>query len=150
MPAISRGFHGRRHDTAETARLAPGQYLTQDFPVLSAGPTPHQPLDAWTFEVSGDVDEPRSWTWEQFQALPRERITVDIHCVTKWSKLDTTWTGVSIDALLDGIDTSAEYVPAFGGGATTRTLPREAVRGGGGGGAYEEEEEPLAPEHGGP
>jgi DMSO/TMAO reductase YedYZ molybdopterin-dependent catalytic subunit len=56
MPAISRGFHGRRHDEAEAARLAPGQYLTQDFPVLSAGPTPHQPLDAWTFEIRGKVD----------------------------------------------------------------------------------------------
>ncbi|MEN3302171.1 molybdopterin-dependent oxidoreductase, partial [Pseudonocardia sp.] len=100
MPPISRGFHGHRHDKAEAARLAPGQYLTQDFPVLSAGPTPHQPLDAWTFEIRGEVDEPRSWTWQQFQALPRERITVDIHCVTKWSKFDTTWTGVSIDTLL--------------------------------------------------
>src|SRR3954465_6183349 len=108
MPAISRGFHGRRHDDVEAARLAPGQYLTQDFPVLSAGPTPHQPLDAWTFEIRGKVDEPRSWTWQQFKALPRERITVDIHCVTKWSKFDTTWTGVSIDTLLEGVETSVD------------------------------------------
>jgi DMSO/TMAO reductase YedYZ molybdopterin-dependent catalytic subunit len=65
MAAISRGFHGRLRDEAAAARLAPGQYLTQDFPVLSAGPTPHQPLDAWTFEIRGEVDEPSSWTWEQ-------------------------------------------------------------------------------------
>src|SRR3954465_11801070 len=130
MPAISRGFHGRRHDKAEAVRLAPGQYLTQDFPVLSAGPTPHQPLDAWTFEIRGKVDEPRSWTWQQFQALPRERITVDIQCVTKGPKFDTTWTGVSIDTLLEGVETSAEYVLAFCDGGYSTNLPLEDVRGG--------------------
>jgi DMSO/TMAO reductase YedYZ molybdopterin-dependent catalytic subunit len=150
MAAISRGFHGRRRDEAAAARLAPGQYLTQDFPVLSAGPTPHQPLDAWTFEIRGEVDERSSWTWEQFQALPRERITVDIHCVTKWSKFDTTWTGVSIDTLLEGVETSAAYVLAFCDGGYTTNLPLEDVRGGKAWVAYEYDDEPLEPEHGGP
>ena len=150
MPPISRGFHGRRHDDAEAARLAPGQYLTQDFPVLSAGPTPHLDLDAWTFEIRGEVDAPRSWTWEQFQALPRERITVDIHCVTKWSKFDTTWTGVSLDTLLEGIQTSAESVLAFCDGDYTTNLPLKDVRGGKAWVAFEYDDKPLEPEHGGP
>jgi DMSO/TMAO reductase YedYZ molybdopterin-dependent catalytic subunit len=150
MPAISRGFHGRRRDEAEAARLAPGQYLTRDFPVLSAGPTPHRPLEEWTFEIRGALDEPRSWTWEQFQALPRERIAVDIHCVTKWSKFDTTWTGVSLDTLLEGIETSAEFVLAFCDGDYTTNLPLEDVRGSKAWVAYEYDDEPLEPEHGGP
>jgi hypothetical protein len=135
---------------SRAARLAPGQYLTQDFPVLSAGPTPHQPLDAWTFEIRGKVDEPKSWTWQQFQALPRERITVDIHCVTKWSKFDTTWTGVSIDTLLEGVETSAEYVLAFCDGGYSTNLPLEDVRGGKAWVAYQYDDKPLDPVHGGP
>ena len=150
MPPISRGFHGRRSDDAAAARLAPGQYLTQDFPVLSAGPTPRTPIEQWSFEIRGEVDEPRSWTWEQFTALPSERITRDIHCVTKWSKLDTVWTGVSIDTLLDGVDTNAAYVLAFSDGGYSSNLPLADVRDGKAWVAYEYEDEPLAPEHGGP
>ena len=114
------------------------------------GRRPHTPLDAWSFEIRGEVDEPRSWTWEQFTALPSERITVDIHCVTKWSKLDTSWRGVSLDTLLDGVDTSAEYVLAFCDGGYTTNLPLEDVRDGKAWVAYEYDGEPLDPEHGGP
>ena len=103
-PIISRGFRGRRDD-APSDRVPPGQYVTRDFPVLSAGPTPHTPLEQWDFSIVGEVDEPRRWTWEEFRALPSEEVTVDIHCVTKWSKLDTVWQGVSIDTLLDGVET---------------------------------------------
>jgi len=99
MPPISRGFRGRRPQVDAT-RVPPGQYVTTDFPVLSAGPTPHTPLDEWTFSISGAVDERISWTWQELLALPAETPTVDIHCVTKWSKLDTTWKGVSVDTLL--------------------------------------------------
>jgi len=81
MSPISRGFLGRRPQVDAT-RLPPGQYLTRDFPVLSAGPTPHTPLDEWTFLISGEVDQPVSWTWEELLALPAETPTVDIHCVT--------------------------------------------------------------------
>ena len=150
MPPISRGFHGRRSDDAAAGRLAPGQYLTQDFPVLSAGPTPRTPIEEWSFEIRGEVDEPRSWTWEQFTALPSERITRDIHCVTKWSKLDTMWTGVSIDTLLEGADTTAEHVLAFCDGGYTTNLPLDDVRGGKAWVAYEFQDEPLDPQHGGP
>ena len=90
---ISRGFHGRHREAADLTRMPPGQYVTSGFPVLSAGPTPRVALDQWSFVIRGELDEPRSWTWDELQALPREDITVDIHCVTKWSKLDTDWTG---------------------------------------------------------
>jgi DMSO/TMAO reductase YedYZ molybdopterin-dependent catalytic subunit len=69
--------------------VPPGQYVTRDFPVLSAGPTPHTALGQWDLSIVGEVDEPRRWTWEEFRALPSEEVTVDIQCVTKWSKLDT-------------------------------------------------------------
>src|SRR6266508_6304043 len=105
---VSRGFIGKRRGGEKKDRIPPGQYVTDDFPVLSAGPTPHTPLDRWTFTIDGEVDEPRSWTWDEFRALPSEQVTKDIHCVTKWSKLDTQWEGVSIDTLLDGIETEAE------------------------------------------
>jgi DMSO/TMAO reductase YedYZ molybdopterin-dependent catalytic subunit len=149
-PPISRGFHGRRSDPAVAARLPAGQYVTRDFPVLSAGPTPHQPLEQWSFEIRGEVDEPRSWTWEQFTALPSERVVVDIHCVTKWSKLDTAWTGISLDTLLDGVDTSAEYLLAFSDGGYSANLRLDDVRDGKAWVVYEYEGEPLEPEHGGP
>ncbi len=110
---ISRGFRGRRREPEESGRLPPGQYLVHDFPVLSAGPTPHTPLDQWDFSLSGEIDAPRQWSWEEFRALPAETITRDIHCVTRWSKFDTVWEGVSIDTLLDGVETTAEYVIAF-------------------------------------
>src|SRR5688572_1869481 len=106
MSFISRGFRGRRQVDAPAERVPPGQYVTGDFPVLSAGPTPNVRLDDWRFEINGQVDGPRTWTWEAFRALPVEDVTVDIHCVTKWSKLDTAWQGVSVDTLLGGIETS--------------------------------------------
>jgi hypothetical protein len=102
---ISRGFRGRRReDPAVAGRVPPGQYITSDFPVLSAGPTPHTPLAQWDFAITGAVQPTRRWTWDEFRALPSESITVDIHCVTKWSKLDTVWEGASIrsSTALDG------------------------------------------------
>jgi DMSO/TMAO reductase YedYZ molybdopterin-dependent catalytic subunit len=150
MTPISRGFRGRSRTDAPADRVPPGQYVTDDFPVLSAGPTPHTPLDQWTFTIEGEVDEPRSWTWEEFRALPSEQVTKDIHCVTKWSKLDTLWEGVSIDTLLGGIETEADYVLAFCDGGYTTNLPLEDVTGGKAWVAFGYDGEPLEPEHGGP
>jgi DMSO/TMAO reductase YedYZ molybdopterin-dependent catalytic subunit len=148
---ISRGFRGRgRRPDADPGRIPPGQYATDDFPVLSAGPTPHTPLDQWSFTILGAVDEPVSWSWDEFRALPSETVTRDIHCVTKWSKLDTTWTGVSVDTLLENVETSAEYVLAFCDGGYTTNLPLEDVTGGRAWVAYEYGGEALDPEHGGP
>src|ERR1044072_9315436 len=99
-PFVSRGFGGRRQRAATPRRLPPGQYETRDFPVLSAGPTPHTSLATWDFTVLGPGRPGASCTWEEFTALPHETVTTDIHCVTKWSKLETVWEGVSVDTLL--------------------------------------------------
>jgi len=150
MSFVSRGFRGRRTSDADAARIPPGQYLTPDFPVLSAGPTPRTPLDQWSFTIQGLVDEARTWSWEELTALPSETFTVDIHCVTKWSKLDTTWTGVSVDTLLEDVDTEAAYVTAWSDGDYTTNLPLDDVTDGKAWIAYEFGGEPLEPEHGGP
>ena len=89
MSPISRGFRRRRQDPAGSAgRVPPGQYVTKDFPVLSAGPTPHTALDRWSFSI-GRGGQQKTWSWAEFRALPSQDVTVDIHCVTRWSKLDT-------------------------------------------------------------
>ncbi|MGO9882920.1 MAG: sulfite oxidase-like oxidoreductase [Solirubrobacteraceae bacterium] len=150
MAPISRGFTGRPHSATDPGRLPPGQHLTNDFPVLSAGPTPHTPVDQWTFTIRGEVEEPISWTWETFLALPSEMPTVDISCVTKWTKLDTTWKGVSIDTLLDAVQTEARYLTAWSDGGYTTNLTLEDVTGGKAWVAYGFGGEPLEPEHGGP
>ena len=147
---ISRGFRGRRRDPALEGRLPPGQYATTDFPVLSAGPTPHASLERWDLQVTGAVDAPRRWSWDEFLALPRETITVDIHCVTKWSKFDTAWEGVSLDTLLDGAGSDAAFLIAHCDGGYTTNLPLADVRDGKAWVAFHYGGEPLAAEHGGP
>jgi DMSO/TMAO reductase YedYZ molybdopterin-dependent catalytic subunit len=124
--------------------------VVNDFPVLSAGPTPRTELDEWSFTINGAIDEPTSWPWQEFTNLPTETFTVDIHCVTKWSKLDTSWTGVSVDTLLDGITTEADYVTAWSDGGYTTNLALEDITGGRAWVVYSFDGEPLEPEHGGP
>ena len=148
MPLISRGFHGRGRE-GPADRIPPGQHLVDDFPVLSAGPTPHTSLEEWTFTIEGGA-EPVRWTWDEFQALPSEEVGVDIHCVTKWSKLDTVWEGVSVDTLLDHVDYDSEYLLAYSDGGYTTNLPLEHVTDGKAWVAYNYGGEPLEPEHGGP
>jgi len=150
MPPISRGFRGRRRADAPSDRVPPGQYVTDDFPVLSAGPTPHTSLDDWDLTITGEVEALRRWSWDEFRALPSEPVTVDIHCVTKWSKLDSEWEGVPLDTLLDGVDTTAEYVVAFCDGGYTTNLPLEDLTEGKAWIAFAFDGEPLDPEHGGP
>ena len=98
----------------------------------------------------GEVDQPKRWSWEELRALPHEEITADIHCVTKWSKLDTHWEGVSVDTLLAGVETTAKYVVAFCDGGYTTNLPLDEVLGGKAWVVYAYDGQPLAPEHGGP
>jgi len=148
MGFISRGFHGRRQE-APAGRVPPGQYVTRDFPVLSAGPTPHTPPASWTFAIEGGR-EPKSWTWQEFQALPNETVTADIHCVTRWSKLDTHWTGVSVDVLLGAVEYDAPYVLAFCDGGYTTNLPVADLKNGQAWVAFSYDGGPLPPEHGGP
>ena len=147
---FSRGFRGRRQPSDQSARIPPGQYLERGFPVLSAGPTPHTKLSNWDFSMIGEVDQPKRWSWEEFHALPRETITKDIHCVTKWSKLDTHWEGVSLDTLLAQVETSASYVIAFCDGGYTTNLPLDEVTGGQAWVVDTYEGQPLEPQHGGP
>jgi DMSO/TMAO reductase YedYZ molybdopterin-dependent catalytic subunit len=150
MSPITRGFRRRHDEPADDNRLPPGQYLTRDFPVLSAGPTPDIPLAEWELSVTGAVDEPRRWSWDEFQALPKEYPTLDIHCVTSWSKFDTVWEGVSVDTLLDGVDLFGAYVVARSYGGYTTNLPIEDVTDGKAWVVYGYDGEPLEPEHGGP
>ena len=150
MPPVTRGFHRRRAPEADPSRVPPGQYVTRDFPVLSAGPTPRTRLDEWSLTLDGAVDQARTWSWEELLALPSETVTVDIHCVTKWSKLDTTWTGVPVDVLMDGVDTAADFVSVWSDGGYTTNVPLEDLVGGRALVAYEYGGEPLEAEHGGP
>jgi DMSO/TMAO reductase YedYZ molybdopterin-dependent catalytic subunit len=148
---ITRGFRGRPRDRGQADRLPPGQYLVRDFPVLSAGPTPRIPTELWDFSVLNvDGTTVARWNWEQFQGLPRETFTCDIHCVTKWSKLDTTWQGVSLDVLLEGSDFEAAYAMVFADGDYTTNLPVEDITGGKAWIATEYDGGALALEHGGP
>ena len=150
MGFISRGFRGKRRDVASSSRVPPGQYVVTDFPVLSAGPTPRVNLDKWTFTIEGEIDEPKRWTWKELIALPSETVTKDIHCVTKWSKLDTIWKGVSVDKLMDGVDTAAEFTTIFSDGGYTTNLPLDDITGNKAWVVYEFDGQPLPPEHGGP
>src|SRR5437879_1802193 len=148
MGFISRGFRGKKRDTASSSRLPPGQYVVTDYPVLSAGPTPRIPLSEWTFVREGESDQTQKWTWEEFRKLPTEQVTKDIHCVTKWSKFDTVWTGVSVDTILDGAETAAEYTVQFSYGGYTTNLPLEDLTGGKAWIVYDFDGQPLPPEHG--
>ena len=147
---VSRGFTGRRRQESEAERLPPGQYAEPGFPVLTAGPTPRIEPAKWSFQIDGMVSNPRTWTWEEFGQLPFELVPCDIHCVTKWSKLGTSFGGVAVDALLDGVQPDGAYAMAFSHGGYTTNLPLEDLTGGKAWVVTEHEGEPLPREHGGP
>ena len=131
-------------------RLPPGQYAEAGFPVLTAGPTEHVRTDVWQLSVDGMVASPRTWSWEEFGELPFETVPCDIHCVTKWSKLGTSFGGVSVDTLLAGAGPRGEHVMAESYGGYTTNLPISDLIGGKAWVVTEHEGEPLAVEHGGP
>ncbi len=147
MGIVSPGFTGRRRGGSD---LPPGQYLTRDFPVLSAGPTPHIRTEHWEFTVTTETGEAHRWDWAGLLALPAEEITKDIHCVTRWSKLETSWKGVSLDRLFEDVETSADFALAHSYGGYTTNLPLDDLLDGQAWIAYEYDGEPLDPEHGGP
>jgi DMSO/TMAO reductase YedYZ molybdopterin-dependent catalytic subunit len=144
---VSRGFTGRRRTGAE---LPPGQYLTKDFPVLSAGPTPRLNTDRWEFSIITETGQRHTWDWSALRALPSESVIVDLHCVTKWSKLGTGWRGVAIDTLIEGVDSVADFVTAHSYDGYTTNLPLADLVDGQAWIAYEYDGKPLHPEHGGP
>ncbi|GGQ20932.1 DMSO/TMAO reductase YedYZ molybdopterin-dependent catalytic subunit [Actinomadura coerulea] len=148
MGIVSPGFHGRRRESA--VQLPPGQYLTEDFPVLSAGPTPRIPEEEWEFTVTTETGRQHRWTWRELLDLPFETPRVDIHCVTKWSKLGTDWQGVSLDVLLADVETAADFALVSSYGGYTTNLPLEDLLDGKAWIVYRYGGEELAPEHGGP
>jgi DMSO/TMAO reductase YedYZ molybdopterin-dependent catalytic subunit len=147
MGIVSPGFTGRRRGGAE---LPPGQYLTEDFPVLSAGPTPHILPEHWEFTITTETGEIHRWDWSAFTLLPTETVTKDLHCVTRWSKLGTEWTGVSLDTLLADVETAADFVMVTSYGGYTTNLPLEDLLDGQAWIAHQYDGADLAPEHGGP
>ncbi|MDQ1437222.1 MAG: hypothetical protein QOK43_851 [Acidimicrobiaceae bacterium] len=158
------GFFDRNRKSLEErgidpARLPPGQYFTERFPVLHAGSVPvYEDLADWDFKVFGLVERERTLSWDELRALPAAEATVDIHCVTKWSKFDTVWRGVAFDAMLDlvSVDPSATHVMWHSEYGFTANVPLDDVRGVDEQGqprcllAYEFDGRPLEPEHGYP
>jgi DMSO/TMAO reductase YedYZ molybdopterin-dependent catalytic subunit len=150
MSVLSRGF-GRDRSRPPDERLPPGQYdVGHAFPVLSAGPTPHTHLSRWDFSVHDETGALRRWSWDEFRALPRQALTVDIHCVTKWSKFDTRWEGVAIDTVLQDLPTTATHVLVHCDNGYTTNMPLEDLTGGRAWIVDTYDGQPLAPEHGGP
>jgi DMSO/TMAO reductase YedYZ molybdopterin-dependent catalytic subunit len=147
LALVTRGFHGRRDNDVD---LPPGQYLVRDFPVLSAGPTPKISIEDWTLRVVTETGARHEWNWARFTALPSEEPTVDLHCVTRWSKLTTRWRGVSLDTLLADVESAADYVMVHSYGGYTTNLPLADLLDGQAWIAYEYEGDPLEPVHGGP
>lgn len=149
---LNRLLHGRDDDPAIASRIPPGQYRTEKFPVLHYGSVPRTDLRTWDFKVYGLVDSPFKVTWDEFKALPRRTVETDIHCVTRWSKLDTAWEGVPIRAILDAaqLKPTAAFVLAHSEQGYTANLPLDVL---------DDEDvlladtfngEPLEPEHGYP
>jgi DMSO/TMAO reductase YedYZ molybdopterin-dependent catalytic subunit len=148
---VSRGFRGRqRTPEGLTDRLPPGQYAEPGFPVLTAGPTPFVETDRWVFGINGMVGKERRWSWKEFQELPFETVPCDIHCVTKWSKLGTTFGGVSVDVLLEGVDPHGAFAMAYSYGGYTTNLALADLTGGRAWVVTQHEGEALPQQHGGP
>ena len=122
---FERMFGGKTQDPAITARIPPGQYRTEKFPVLHYGSTPKTDLATWDFKVFGEVDSPFRLTWTEFKALPRKTVTTDIHCVTRWTKLDTAWEGVPIQEILSRAELrpSAAFALAHSEQGYTANMP---------------------------
>ena len=151
MANFTRGFSGHRRE--RDARLPPGQYdVGNDWPVLTAEPTPKVDTATWTFRVEGAVATPTTWTWEEAHSLPPSSYSGDIHCVTTWSKLGISFAGVSVDAFLAAAQPlpGATHVMAFSHGGYTTNLPLADVSDGRAWVAWEVDGHPLPREHGGP
>ncbi|HEY8589764.1 MAG TPA: molybdopterin-dependent oxidoreductase [Naasia sp.] len=147
MGIFSPGFTGRRR--GGDVELPPGQYLETGFPVLSAGPTQYVDKRNWKLSLTTESGDTRSWDWQGMLDLGPEEIRTDLHCVTAWSKLGTTWRGVPFERFLEGVDTSADYFMAGCYGGYTTNLPLQEILGRSWI-AFEFEGKDLEPNHGGP
>ena len=155
MTAERWGDRGRRRALAlgiDPGRLPPGQSPTEKFPVLSVGPTPEVDLASWRLEVAGLVDAPLSLRWQDLLDLPQHDLTADLHCVTRWSKFDTRWTGVRVAELLDSARARPEatHVMVHAHDGYTTNVPLEILRGEDVLIAHTYDRRPLEPDHGGP
>ncbi len=144
----------KEKQVAREGRLPPGQALTQKFPVLHYGPVPPFNASTWDFRVWGEVEEEQRWSWDEFQQLPRSKVVMDIHCVTRWSKFDTVWEGVSVRTLVEQgfikLKPTARYVLQHAEYGFTANLPLEIVLGDNFLLATHFNGQPLTPEHGYP
>ena len=133
-------------------RVPPGQYLTERFPVLTVGPNPAFDLRTWDFELFGEVEEPLTLSWDELMALPQKDLVTDIHCVTRWSKLNTAWRGVPVRDLLERarLKPSASHVMAYSDGGYSANLPLEVVLDDHVLLAHTYDGRPLEPDHGAP
>lgn len=149
---VTRGFGGRRPSADVAERLPPGQFLTEDFPVLSAGPTPRVDLATWKFTLKVRAQPAKAWNWQEFSALPQSKMTRDIHCVTAWSKFDTAWEGVLIDDILAdaGIEPPTGFTLVHGYDGYDTNVPTADLIGGKAMVALKYEGKPIPAEHGGP
>jgi DMSO/TMAO reductase YedYZ molybdopterin-dependent catalytic subunit len=149
---ITRGFFGRRLSPEDAARLPPGQYKEDGFPVLSAGPTPHVATQSWRFTLKEGPRPIASWSWDEFGKLPKTQLKRDIHCVTKWSKFDTSWEGVKVDDILAaaGVAAPTPYVLAHSYDGYTTNVPYADLAGEKAMVATAYDGRPISPDHGGP
>jgi DMSO/TMAO reductase YedYZ molybdopterin-dependent catalytic subunit len=152
-----KGIFGRREEeerVRKEGRLPPGQSLTQKFPVLHYGPVPKFNPAAWDFRIWGEVEEEKRWTWDEFNQLPRTKVVMDIHCVTRWSKFDTTWEGVSVSTLVDQgiikLKPGAKFVVEDAEYGYTTNLPLKVVLQENFLMATQFDGQPLEPDHGYP
>jgi DMSO/TMAO reductase YedYZ molybdopterin-dependent catalytic subunit len=148
MGVINSGFGGRRRERDE--RLPPGQTRVEDWPVLSAGPTPEVPAHEWSFTIATEEGAQHTWDWDALHEVGVEDVVTDIHCVTHWSKLAMAWRGVPLDRLFEQVDSAFDFVMVHSYGGYTTNVPLEDLLDGKAWIATEAEGEPLAPEHGGP
>jgi DMSO/TMAO reductase YedYZ molybdopterin-dependent catalytic subunit len=148
MALITRGFGGSRG--ARDSRLPPGQTRVEDWPVLTAGATPEVDPSAWEFTVITENGEAARWSWDTFRALGMEEFTVDIHCVTHWSRLGMSWRGVPLDRVFAQVETSYDKVMVHSHGGYTTNVPLAELLDGRAWIAFEADGAPLEPEHGGP
>jgi DMSO/TMAO reductase YedYZ molybdopterin-dependent catalytic subunit len=149
---LDRLLGSKRLDPATAARIPPGQYQTEKFPVLHYGSVPHTDLATWDFRVFGAVDSPFTLTWTEFKALPRKQVATDIHCVTRWTKLDTLWEGVPIQEILSRavLKPEATHVLAHSEQGYTANLPLAVLDDDDVLLADTYDGQPLEPEHGYP
>ena len=147
-----RGQRQARELGIDPARIPPGQYLSKGFPVLTVGDIPPFDLARWDLKVFGAARRDLSLSWDELLALPPKEVTTDIHCVTRWSKLDTVWRGVPVKSLLaeTGLRDDATHLMAYCDGGYTTNLPLTVALDDDVLLAFEYDGEPLSPEHGAP